>query len=143
MATNALASTVVTGAVLLALLVVVLRAREWQAPGDRPGEGLASRLEAANGPLGWSVGFFVVAFGLTTVAVAYVSGASVGALDQAGLGLLLAVSMATVFGLAALGGVYAAVRGRGLNSAQAAGVSSALLGALFLLAIVVQLFVGG
>ena len=143
MATSALASTAVTGAVLLAILVLVLLTREWRSPGDEPGEGLASAARSANGPLGWSVGFFVVAFGLTALAVAYVSGAPVGALDQGALGVLLLAMVVVVFGLATLGGVYYAVRGRGLNSAQAAGVGSMLLATLFLVAIVVQLFVGG
>lgn len=143
MSSHALASTLVTGAVLAALLLVVLRGRQWEAPGDTPGEGLLGLARRANGPLGWSVAFFAVAFGFTAVGVAYVSGEPLLGLDQAALGLAVVALVAVVFGVAALGGVYAAVRGRGLNSAQAAGVSSALLGGLFLVAVVVQLFVGG
>lgn len=143
MSTHTLASTAVTGVVLVAIAGLVLLAREWRAPAAEPGAGLARLGRAANGPLGWSVGFFAVAFGLTAVGVAYVSGGPVAGLDQATLGVLFAVAIALVFGVAAVASVYYAVRGRGLNPAQAAGVSSALLGGLFLVSIVVRLFVGG
>lgn len=142
MATSALASTVVTGVVLLAILAVVFRLRRWQHPAPDV-EGGADLVRAANGPLGWSVAFFVVALGLMGLAVLYTSGEPVAGLDQAALGLLVLLVLLAVFGFAGLVAVYSALRGRGLSSAQAAGVSSVLVATLLLAAIVVQLFVGG
>lgn len=143
MATSALVSTAVTGVVLLAIIVAVLRVREWRDPTPATEDGLANLARSANGPLGWSVTFFVVTFGVMGLAVLYAVGAPVAGVTHATVGLMLVTVIAAVFVGASLVAVYAASRGRGLNSAQAAGLSSALLGVLFVVAVVVQLFVGG
>ena len=143
MATSALVSTAVMGVVLVAIVVAILGIREWRQPGPTAEAGLADAAGTVNGPLGWSVAFFVVTLGVTGLAVLYAVGSPVAGVTPATMGMLLVVTMAVAFVGASLVAVYAASRGRGLNSAQAAGLSSALLGVLFVVAIVVQLFVGG
>lgn len=143
MATTALLSTVVMGGVLLAIVVLMLRLRGWQHPTASVGVDAGGLVERANGPLGWSVAFFVVTFAVMGLGIASITGGPVAGLDQASLGLLVLVALAAVVLAASVIAVYGAVRSRGLNSAQAAGVSSVVLATLVLLAIVVQLFVGG
>ena len=141
MATTALLSTLVMGAVLLGVLALVLRARPWQHPAPTFGieGGAASRV---NGPLGWSAGFVVATMLVTVIAMFYAGGEAVAGIDNATLGLGLWVSLAVVVGVAAVVAVFGASKSRGLNNAQAAAVSSTLFLMLSLLAIVVQLFVG-
>ncbi len=142
MATTALLSTLVMGAVLLGVLALVLRARPWQTPAPTFGleAGAASRV---NGPLGWSVGFFVVTLLVTLLAMFYAGGEAVAGIDNATLGLGLWVSLALVVGAATVISVFGALKSRGLNNAQAAAVSATLFLTLSLVVIVVQLFVGG
>jgi hypothetical protein len=144
MATHALMSTVVMGAALLAILAVVLRLRDWQHPTPSiAGAGAGNVAKRANGPLGWSIAFFVVAFGVMGLTVLYVTGEPVAGLDSESLGWLALGVIGVVFSIGALGAVHAAVRSRGLNSAQAAAVSSTLVGVLILSAIVARLLWGG
>lgn len=143
MATSALVSTVVMGSVLLAIVALVLRLRGWQHPTASVGVDAGGFFERLNGPLGWSVVFFVVTFGLMGLGMVYIAGGPVAGIDQATLGLLVLGAVAVVVGGAGVIAVYGAVKSRGLNSAQAAGLSSVLLATLLLVAIVIQLFVGG
>lgn len=141
MATTALLSTVVTGAALMVIIALVLRLRDWRQPA--PGAaGAAGLVRRANGPLGWSIAFFVVAFGVMGLGMAYAAGEPVAGLDPGTLGLLALGVLAVVFGVGSIIAVHAAVRSRGLNSAQAAGVSSVLLATLVLVAITAQLLLG-
>lgn len=142
MATSALVSTVVMGGFLLVVLAVVLRLRNWQHPSASAAASPTRAARAANGPLGWSIAFFVGAFGVMALGILAASGEPIYGLEPATLGLLVLGVLAVVVTVGAIFAVYAAVRTRGLNSAQAAGVSSALLGLLVLVAIVVQLFTG-
>lgn len=144
MATSALVSTAVTGAVLLVILAVVLRLRDWQHP--TPSTAAASAGGVArrvNSPLGWSLGFFVVAFGVMGLAVLYAAGEPVAGLEPQTIGLLALGVIGGVFGIGLLGAVHAGVRSRGLSSARAAAVSATLVGLLVLTAIVVRLLLGG
>lgn len=144
MATSALLSTVVMGGLLLVIIALVLRLRSWEHPAASAAATEAPDIvRAANGPLGWSIAFFVAAFSVMGLAVLYTAGSPVAGLDPATLGMLVLVILGAFFILASLVAVYSAVRSRGLNSAQAAGVSSLLLATLVLLAIVAQLFIGG
>lgn len=142
MVTSALLSTVITGAALLAVLAVVFRLRDWQHPSPSVASA-AGTARRANGPLGWSIAFFVIAFGLTGLAILYATGEPVAGLEPAAIGMLVLGTVLTVFGVGSLVAVYGAVRSRGLNSAQAAGLSSLLLGTLVLVAIAAQLLLSG
>jgi hypothetical protein len=144
MVTSALVSTVVMGAALLVIIAFVIRLRDWEHPApSAAAESASSVARRANGPLGWSVAFFVVALGVMGLGMLYVAGEPVAGLDPAALGLLTLGVVVAVFTVGALIAVYAAVRSRGLNSAQAAAVSSTLVGLVVLVAIVVQLIGGG
>lgn len=143
MATSIFLSTVVMGGILLVITAVVLRVRDWRHQPETAAGGPSEILRAVNGPLGWSVAFFVVVFGVTGLAMLYASGAPVPGLDQATIGVLLLVVVAVVFVAGSLVAIYSAARSRGLNSAQAAGFGSVVLATLVLLAIVAQLFMGG
>lgn len=143
MATSALVSTVIMGAALLVAIAAVLRLRDWQHPAPSAAEGAASVARRANGPLGWSIAFFVVAFGVMGLGMLYVTGEPVAGLETATLGWLAMGVLVLVFAGGALIAVHAAVRSRGLNSAQAAAVSSTLVGVLVLAVIVAQLLLGG
>jgi hypothetical protein len=143
MATTALLSTVVMGGLLLVVLALVLRLRHWQHPAPTLGVDPGTLASRVNSPLGWSVGFFVGTLLVTGLGMLYVAGEPVAGIEPATYGLALAVSLAVVFAVAAIVAVFGAVKSRGLNNAQAAGVSATLFFSLFLVAIVVQLFVGG
>ena len=144
MATSALLSSVVMGAVLLLIVALVLQLRRWEQPSPAvAAAGTSDLARRANGPLGWSIAFFAIAFGITGLGTAYATGEPVMGLPPATLGLLAGGLLAAVVSVAALVAVYGAVKTRGLNNAQAAGLSSALLAGVFLLAIVARLLMGG
>lgn len=143
MATNALVSTLVMGGVLLVILAVVLRLRHWEHPSATVESGGSDLSQAVNGPLGWSVAFFVVTFGVMGLAVLYAAGTPVAGIEPSTLGLLVVAVLGAVMTVAGLVAVYSASRSRGLNSAQAAGISSVVLATIVLVAIVTQLFIGG
>lgn len=144
MASTALLSTVVMSGLLLAVLALVLRARRWQHPTPSVASvDTGSVARRVNGPLGWSVAFFLGTLLVMGLGMLYAAGEPVAGVEPATLGLGLAVSLATVLAVATAIAVYGATRSRGLNSAQAAAVSSVFFFTLFLIAIVVQLFVGG
>lgn len=143
MATSALASTVVMGAVLLVILAAVLRLRHWEHPSAAAAAGASSVARSANGPLGWTVAFLVAAFGVMGLIMLYASGQAAYGIDSATLGLLVLVALGAVIGVAGLVAVFGAIKSRGLSNAVAAGLTAILLATLVLLVIVVQLFVGG
>lgn len=144
MASTALLSTVVMSGLLLVVLALVLRARRWQHPTPSVASvDTATVARRVNGPLGWSVAFFLGTLLVMGLGILYAGGEPVSGVEPATIGLALAASLALVIGVAAAVAVYGASRSRGLNSAQAAAVSSTFLFTLFLIAIVVQLFVGG
>ncbi|MDZ7702357.1 MAG: hypothetical protein U5J98_10025 [Halobacteriales archaeon] len=142
MASTALISTVVMGAVLLGVTALVLRSRPWQHPASTLSVDTVP-VSKVNGPMGWSVAFFAVTIAVMLLAVFYAGGEPVAGLEPAALGLWLAVSLALIVGGALVVAAYGALKSRGLNNAQSAAVSTTLFFTLFLIAIVVQLFVGG
>ena len=142
MATTALLSTVVMGAVLLGVLALVLRARHWQHPAPTFGIERPA-VSRVNGPLGWSVAFVAVALLVTLLAMFYAGGEAVAGIENAAIGLGLWISLGLVISAAMVVAVYGTMKSRGLNNAQAAGVAATLFSVLFLVVVVVQLFVGG
>lgn len=142
MATTALLSTVVTGVVLLVVIAVVLRIRRWEHPAPSVAVDTGSVTQRVNGPLGWSIAFFVGTFLVMGFGMLYAAGEPMAGLEPATLELGLIASLGAVILVAIVVAVYGAVKSRGLNNAQAAAVSSGLFLLLFLAAIVVQLFTG-
>ncbi len=140
MAAIDLASTLVTGFVLLITIVTVLRIRKWERnePLLKPDADVSSVLE---NPTILTGIFLVLALGFTLGAIAYVGGISVG-IDPAMIGQLLIGAFGVVVVLFVLVGVYLAARARGLSSAPAVGVSSVLFGILVLTIILVRLVIG-
>lgn len=143
MATTALLSTVVTGAVLIAVIAVVLRIRRWEHPAPSIAADPGTVTQRINGPLGWSIAFFLATFLVMGFGMLYAAGESMAGLDPATLELGLIASLGAVILVAIIVAVYGTVKSRGLNNAQAAAISSTLFLLLFLAAIVVQLFMGG
>lgn len=143
MASTALLSTVVMSGLLLVVLALVLRARRWQHPTPSVAVDSGAVSRRVNGPLGWSVAFFLGTLLVMGLGILYAAGEPVAGVEPAAIGLALAASLALVLGVAVAVAVYGASKSRGLNNAQAAAVSSTFFFTLFLIAIVVQLFVGG
>lgn len=132
-----LASTLLMGLVLLAIVVVVARSRNWRrtSPGVEPGDAF-SRLLAS--PTTWVIVFAVAALGAAAGAVAVVGGAGV---EVPGETVVLALA-GTFFLLLAVylfAGVYASARSKGMGRAPAVGLGSAVIGLLLLGLIVLQL----
>lgn len=143
MASTALLSTVVMSGLLLAVIAIVLRARRWQHPAPTVAAARGALGRRVNGPLGWSIAFVFGTLLVTGLGMFYAGGEPVAGLEPATLGLGMAASLALVIGIASIIAVYGTAESRGLNSAQSAAVSAVFLFTLFLIAIVVQLFVGG
>ena len=143
MVTTALLSTVVMGGLLLAVIAFMLRGRRWQHPSPSVAVDADTVSQRINGPLGWSVAFFLGTFLVMGFGMLYAAGEPVAGFEPATLQLGLILSLAVVIVVAVVVAVFGAAKSRGLNSAQAAAVSSTLFFSLFLLAIIIQLFVGG
>lgn len=135
------ASTVLTGLVVV-LVVVLTRSREWRSAattsGKRGASTVATFTEAARSPLGWTVAFLVVVLGIGGGALAFVTGTLPPAVSRVA-GLALVVVAAATMGGYLFWGVYHAARYRGIKSAQATGTGLWVLGLLLIVAIVVRL----
>lgn len=141
-----LLSTLVTGAVVVAVVLGISRLRQWSryrpgpdrrersggwsAAGSRTLSGLAADQRA------WEVAFLVLAIGFGAGAVLAVSGAAVDGLVLVGLVFLL-VSVYL------FSGVYLASRSRGRPSARAVAETVGVFALLFLVAVVVRLVASG
>jgi hypothetical protein len=144
MAGELLVSTAVMGGlIVLVTLWVTLSPRWTGAPvrttlaeneGDRLGRGSGGVLSQ---PAVWTVGFAVVVVGIIVAIVGFGTGA---------LGGMVSPTVALIGGLGALlvgylvYGVYVAAAAKGHPKSIAAGEAAAVAGALFLVAIVAQLF---
>jgi len=140
-----IASTVVTGLIVVALAVALARGREWRSAAPTPGavrtggtSAVTTLTETARSPLGWTVAFLVLALAIGGGTIAFVTGAIPTAVSQA-LGVALVLVAATVMGGYLFWGVYHAVRYRGIGSAQATGTGLWVLGMVLIVAIVVRL----
>ena len=139
------ASTVLTGLVVVALVVAVARSREWRAAAATPGDvrtggtsPVTTLAAAAQSPLGWTVAFLVLVLGIGGGALAFVTGAIPSAVSQVA-GVALVLVAAAVLGGYLFWGVYHSARYRGIESAQATGTGLWVLGMLLIVAIVVRL----
>lgn len=136
-----LTSALLTGALLLAVWVLVARMENWRSYElstpelDREGTSLA------DSPAAWTAGFFLLVLVVGGGAVLLVSNASLAAAVGSW------TAFAAVFGVLLLGyllwGTYSSARSRGLHSAHAVLLSLWLFGSLFLIAIAAKLLFTG
>lgn len=133
-----LTSTFLMGLVLLGILLLAGRYRNWRrAPEGR----LVSEepiTDVFHSPTTWMIVFVAIAFLFTAGAIAVASeislpgvGAQLGMIVGAGVGLVIVAY--TVLG------TYFSAKARGFKTAQAVGLSSGVLGVLFLVAITIRL----
>lgn len=137
-----LTSALLTGALLLAVWVLVSRMENWRSYELATANLGRDRGSLADSPAAWTVGFVLMALVAGGGAVLLVSDASIGAAVGGW------TTIAGVFGVLLLGyllyGTYSSARHRGLHSAQAALLSAWLFGSLVLVVIAAKLlFTGG
>jgi hypothetical protein len=146
-----IASALLTGVILVALVTALARARQWRSSpagvgrdlGGGTDGGVAAMLtELARTPLAWTVGFLVLAATFGAAAVAFVSGAVPTAVAQ-GAGVAVAIMFVSALGAYLLWGVYHSARDRDLSDAQATLLSLWVFGFLFIAAVVLNLIMGG
>lgn len=139
MAQTLLLSTLLTGAVVLAVVLVAARWVDWRGYAlDSPeGSGLVSR--AAGHPATWIVGFLLLLAVFGGGAVAFVAGVGLPESTVNAVGLMLGIATALVVSGYVFYGTYASARGRGRPTSVAVAEGTTLVGALFLLVIAVRL----
>lgn len=138
----AIESTLVMGVVLLGIVAVIGFIRDWERTPDTGADQATTLVALFRRPVTWAV-LFVAGVTLSAVAAtAYVGGENVLGIGP-GLGelALIAIGLSLLVGFL-YGGLYSVYRSRGLGQAQAAGVSSVLLGLLFILVVAVHLVMG-
>ncbi|PSQ09985.1 hypothetical protein BRC93_11295 [Halobacteriales archaeon QS_5_70_15] len=139
MAQALILSTLLTGAVLLAIALIAVRGVDWRgyAPDSPEGPGLVSR--AMGHPAVWIVGFLLLLAVFGGGAVAFVAGVGLPEETVNALGLVLGAATAAVVGGYVFYGTYASARGRGRPTSVAVAEGTTLVGALFLLVIAARL----
>ena len=138
MAQTLLLSTLLTGALVLAVVLAAGRLVDWQGytPGSREGPGVVSRV--AENTTAWIAGFLLLVVVFGGGAVAFVAGVLSEPMVNA-IGVVLGVATAAVVGGYLFYGTYASARGRGRPSSIAVAEGTTLVGTLFLLVITVKL----
>ncbi|MFC6938831.1 hypothetical protein ACFQE8_02500 [Salinirubellus sp. GCM10025818] len=138
MAQTLILSTLLTGALVLAVVLVAVRWIDWQAytPDAPGGRDLVSR--AAGNQSVWIAGFLLLLVVFGGGAVVFVAGGLPEETVNA-IGLVLGVATAAVVGGYLFYGTYASARGRGRPSSVAVAEGSTLVGTLFLLVITAKL----
>lgn len=129
-----LASTVLSGALLVFVAGYVSMGRRRAAPLVTLGTAVRERVEPR--VTGRLVAGLLLAF------VVLGAGVSAGVAADAGAIALFVGVMAGLLGMYLIWGVYHIARVRGMQHAQAVGVGAWFLGILFLTAVVARLFVG-
>lgn len=144
-----LLSTLLMGFIVATVFVAVAKiGAKREPPNAQPGERntidtLAARTNALlRNPTAWTVGFVVVALGVSFAAIAAVGDLG---LPERIVGPLLGV-VGAVIGILLAGfvfiGTYSSIRARGVGNAQGIAAGSLAVGLLFLFVIVLQLIVG-
>jgi hypothetical protein len=139
MAQTLLLSTLLTGAVVLAVVLAAVRGVDWRdyAPDAPDGPGLAER--AAGSPAVWIAGFLLLLGVFGGGAVAFVAGVGLAEETVNAVGVVLGAATAAVVGGYVFYGTYASARGRGRSASVAVAEGTTLVGALFLLVIAARL----
>lgn len=138
----AIESTLLMGAVLLGIVVVIGLIRDWERTPSTGENQMSSFVGLFKRPATWTVLFvgIVALFGVG--ALAYVDGSNALGLGPAMGELILVAGGVLLLTVFIYGGLYTGYRNRGLKEAQAAGISSILLGGLFILVIGAVLLTG-
>lgn len=142
-----LASTLLMGVLLLAIVVGLMRARDWQrSPAGASGGGTIQSV-AETDPLSgmmdreslWVAAFLVLVLVFSGSAVLFVSDIPLPGLGEVDI----VPALAGAFGLMLTGylsyGIYVSARSRGRSSAMAAMISAWIIGLLFLVGLTVKL----
>ncbi len=138
MAGSALLSTLAT--VLLLLVVVVTISIAGQRREMDVSGASFDVLDRLSGPVGWMLGFVLVAMLLGGGAiVAVADGGFVPGVGSSGMTTLVLLVLSLMLGAYVLLGTYYAVRYRGAASSLAAAISASLLGFVVLAVITLQL----
>lgn len=135
MATAYLASTAITGVLLLAVVVYVARHYPWRQWVAQPSFGAAEESDQGAPVAALLLGALVV--------VALGTGVGVGVTGSVGLPGAFTGFFGGLLALYVTWGSYHICRSRGLHYGQAVGVGVWLLGLVFLLGIVVKLLLSG
>ena len=145
MAATTLLFPLVSGLLLLAIVLGVLRLRGWRhatPTGGRATTPSTAVVAAVNSPTTWTLLFFLLVLGGVAGALAMVGAIPVPEGAQA----TITTALLAGFGLAlcglVFGGVYGAVRGRGHGTAPAVGLGSLAVGLLLVVVIIAILFLG-
>lgn len=144
MAATTLVSTLLMGLVLLVIVAVVLRLRNWrrESPGRR-GSHRNWVNRVVQSPNAWGLGFVVVVVAITGGALIFVGGLSVAGVDQQAIGTGLIAAFGILIGILFFGGIYSAARARGVARSLAIAVGTGVLGLLFIGGIAVRLIMAG
>lgn len=138
-----LASALLTGLLLVAIVAAVVRARQWRSysagwGGDSGRDRGAAIAELARTPLAWTVAFLVLLGVVGAGTLAFVIGSIPAGVSRAAGMALAAVVAAGLCGYL-FWGVHHATRNRGFKRAQAAAVGVWTLALVFVGVIVAQL----
>jgi len=141
MASSVLLSSLLMGILLIAIVVGILRYRQW-----RRGPTVADHADfvewAMRSPAVWTAVFVLLALGIGGGVIAVVSMESLPLPEDFwGLMTVFLVPFIVLLVLYVFAGIYSSARDRGLSSAPAVGIAPAALGDLLLVAVVVKLFV--
>lgn len=142
MAVSNLVIGTLMGLVLFVIAGVINGLRGWRREGpveESPGAALVGFLRT---PAAWMIAFVAVTLGAGIVAVAFVGGVSLPAIDQNAAGLVLLLVFGALIVFFVFVGIYASARSRGAGSAPAVGIGSAVIGLLVIAAVVVKLLLG-
>ncbi|MFB6298714.1 MAG: hypothetical protein ABEH65_00460 [Halobacteriales archaeon] len=153
MATPLVTSTLLMGAIVLAVAILIMRLRAWkptptpQGGGDG-GAGFSGAVadglvKLARDPMGWTIAFIltILLFGGATLVFAGL--VSIPPALQGTLTLAIGALFVLMFTIYIFAGTYLAARSRGLASSMAAAVGSWVIGLLFLAALGVKLILEG
>ncbi|WP_254545932.1 hypothetical protein [Halomarina pelagica] len=141
-----IASAFLTGLLLVAIVVALLRLRDWRRYDPASSDDRGGRLTGAYGVLAaaatrqatWILGFLLLALGVGAAAVLFLVGGPTGQMAGVAAALLGVLALCLFLVL----GIYRTIRFRGRTSAEAFAVSAWVVGALFVLAVSVNLLVG-
>lgn len=145
MVENTLLLPLLSGLLLLAIAVGVLRLRNWRhaaaaSAGPRSAEVAFSR--AIRSPTTWTVGFLVLVLLALAGTLAMVGAIPLPESARPTVTTALLAASGVVLGGFVFLGVYAAVRERGYGSAPAVGLAALVVGLVVLLVVIARLFLG-
>ena len=139
MAVSNLVIGTVMGLVLLVIAGAIGVVRNWERQSPGMSEAGSALENAVNSPTAWTVVFLVFALGLGIGGVVFVGGLSIPGVSQGVAQAVLIGGFGLLVAFFFLAGIYSTVRARGLGSAPAVGISSAILGLLIIAGIVLNL----